>query len=126
MLTLSVFPYILSYQQLSPVLIRLVLGAIMIYWAYTGLRATGTSGKQSGAQKGLDVLEGILGLMLVVGLWTQVAALILAVGFVVCIIQKIRTGTFLTSGVYYMLILLVLALSLLVTGPGWWAFDYPL
>ncbi len=119
---LSAFPYLLSYQQLSPVFIRLTLGAVMIYWAYKGLRDS----TQSSTMKLMDSVEGLVGILLVIGLWTQVASLIAAVGFVVCIVQKIRTKTFLTSGVNYMLILLVLALSLLVTGPGWWAFDYPL
>ena len=119
---LSVFPYLLSFEQLSPVLIRLVLGAILAYWSYKGLRQKNTSSMN----KLLAALEGVLGLLLILGLWTQVAALVAAVGLVVMIIQQIRTKSFMNNGVNYTLILLVLALSLLVTGPGWWAFDYPL
>jgi uncharacterized membrane protein YphA (DoxX/SURF4 family) len=119
---LSVFPYLLSYQQLSPVLIRLALGAVFVFWAYQGLRKSGSSN----AFKTMSVVEGIIGILLVIGLWTQVATLIAAIGLAVSLIQKIRTKSFLTGGVNYTLILLVLAISLLVTGPGWWAFDYPL
>ena len=119
---LSVFPYLLSYQQLSPVLIRLALGAIFIYWSYKGLRQSGASN----THKATSIIEGLVGVLLVVGLWTQVAALIAAVGLAILLIQKIRTKAFLTGGVNYTLILLILAISLLVTGPGWWAFDYPL
>lgn len=121
-MTLSVFPYLLSFQQLSPVLIRLVLGAAILFWSYKGLRTI----SQSSAKKAFDVLEGLVGLLLLVGLWTQVAALIAAVSLAFYIVQQIRTKTFLIHGVNYTLILLVLAISLLVTGPGWWAFDYPL
>ena len=119
---LSAFPYLLSFQQLSPVLIRLTLGGIMLYWGYKGLRDP----KQSGQMKIADVLEILIGIAFVIGLWTQVAALVAAIGFIVCIVQKIRTKAFFTNGVNYMFILLVLALSLLVTGPGLFAFDYPL
>ncbi len=119
---LSVFPHLLSYQQLSPVLIRLAIGAVFIYWAYKDFRQTRTTG----INKALAVLQGIVGILLVIGLWTQVAALVAAVSLVVVLIQKIRTRVFLNNGVNYTLILLVLALSLLVTGPGWWACDYPL
>ena len=122
MITLSVFPYLLSYQQVSPVLIRLTLAGILIFWAIKGLRDP----KQSNQMKLLDVLEGLLGIMLVIGLWTQVAALILVVGFLVCIVGQVKNKKFLTNGVNYMLILLILALSLLFTGPGIFAFDYPL
>lgn len=121
-MTLSVFPYLLSYQQLSPVLIRLALGAVLIFWSYKGLRGT----SRSSTKMTLNISEGLVGLLLVVGLWTQVAALIAALGFAANIIEQVRTKKFLTDGLNYSLILLVLALSLLVTGPGWWAFDYPL
>ena len=57
----------------------------------------------------MAVLESILALMLIIGLWTQVAALVAVVCFVVMIIQKIRTKSFMTNGVNYTLILLILA-----------------
>ena len=119
---LSAFPTLLSYQQLSPLIIRLVLGIILLHWSYRGFR----TGKQSGANKALNLAEGLIGLLLLIGLWTQVAALVATIGLAVCLIQKIRAKAFLTDGVNYTLILLVLAISLLVTGPGWIAFDYPL
>lgn len=119
---LSAFPALLSYQQTSPLIIRLVLAIILIHWSYRGLRTS----DQTRADKVLALAEGLIGLLLLVGLWTQVAALIAAVGLLVCLIRKIRVKAFLTDGVNYALILLVLAISLLVTGPGWIAFDYPL
>jgi hypothetical protein len=114
----SLFPYLLSWSELSPLLIRLTLGAIMIYWSYKGLRTNTDTTK-----KLLDVAQGLVGILLVIGLWTQIAALLAAIGFIVCIVGKIRTKSFLTDGVNYMLILLVLAISLLLTGPGLIAFD---
>jgi hypothetical protein len=119
-MTLSLFPTLLSYQQLSPVLIRLVLALIMIHWCYLGLK------NNKGNKKIYDVIQGILGALILIGLWTQAAAGLAAIGFLICIIQKIRDRKFLNNGVNYMLILFVLAISLMLTGPGWFSFDLPL
>jgi len=120
---LSVFPSLLSWQELSPLLIRLVLGAVLIHWAYRGLfRAT----SPSVYLKALAVIEAIAGILIVLGLWTQVAAAAVAIDLVVRIVERVTKKAFLTDGVNYYLVLLVLALSLLVTGAGWWAFDLSL
>jgi uncharacterized membrane protein YphA (DoxX/SURF4 family) len=116
---LSLFPTLLSYQEFSPFLIRLTLGVILMYWGYKGLRDPA----QSSTKKIGDVVEGLVGIALVIGLWTQLAALITGIGFIVCIVGKIRSRAFFSDGVNYIFILLVLAISLMITGPGWWAFD---
>lgn len=116
---LSLFPTLLAWQELSPFLIRLVLGAVFIHWAYVGLRASGANGWW----KLLAAIEGVAGILVVVGLWTQLAAIFLAIDLLVRVIGRITKKAFLTNGVNYYLILLVLAVSLLVTGAGWLAFD---
>ena len=116
---LSLFPTLYAWQEVSPLLIRLVLGAVFIHWAYAGLRASGANGWW----KLLAAVEGLAGIFAVVGLWTQLAALFLGVDLLVRIIGRITKKAFLTNGVNYYLILLVLAVSLLVTGAGWLAFD---
>ena len=119
---LSLFPTLLAYERLSPLLIRLTLGIILIYWAYKGLR----DAKQTSGKKALDIVEGLVGILLIIGLWTQAAAALAALGFLVCLIGKIRDKAFLTGGVNYVLILFILSLSLMLTGAGFWAFDLPL
>ncbi|MFA6458890.1 MAG: hypothetical protein WCV79_00615 [Candidatus Paceibacterota bacterium] len=119
---LSIFPALLSYQQLGPFLIRLTLGAILILWTYRGLRNKNGDTKK----KVLDSIGGLIGVFLVLGLWTQVAAGLAAVGLLVCIIGKIKSKAFLTDGVNYVLILFILAVTLLVMGAGAFAIDYPL
>ncbi len=118
----SLFPALLSYQQLSPFIIRLVLGGILIYWGYKGLKEQ----KQSSNKKVIDVVEMLVGALLIIGSYTQAAAGLAAIGFIVCLVSKIREKAFLTDGVNYVLLLLVLSLSLLLTGPGWYSFDLPL
>ena len=120
--TLSLFPYLLSWSQLSPVLIRLALGFIFIFWSYRGLRGKDVSTGMN-AVAGIECVAGVL---LIIGLWTQAAALVAAIDLVIRLIERIRNKAFLTDGVNYYLLLLVMALSLMTTGPGFWAFDLPL
>ncbi len=116
---LSLFPTLLSWEELAPLLIRLVLGAIFIYWSYK--RLSDKSG--SGRSKAIGAVDGILAVLLVIGLWTQLAAIIVAIDLIVRIIKKVTEKAFLTQGVNYYLVLLVLAISLIVSGAGWVAFD---
>ncbi len=119
---LSLFPTLLSCQQLSPFLIRITLGFILLFWAYKGLRDS----NHSSGKKVIDLGEVIIAILLLLGLWTQAAAGIAAIGLLVCLIGKVRSRAFLTDGLNYTLILFVLALSLMFTGAGWWGFDMPL
>ena len=50
----------------------------------------------------------------------------LSVIIVVKLSKKVKDRAFLTDGVNYYIILLVLAISLLFSGPGFLAFDLPL
>ena len=74
----------------------------------------------------LGIIEGVAGILLVIGLWTQVAALVVFVDLVIRLVERIMKKAFLTDGVNYYLVLLVMAISLMVTGAGWIAFDLPL
>ncbi len=119
---LSIFPSLLSWGEVSPLLIRLALGLVFVHWAYVAFRKHGADSQT----KIISIIEGIAGLLIVVGLWTQVATLILAIDLVVRLIKKIQAKSFLTDGVNYYLILLILSLSLLVTGAGILSVDLPL
>ena len=119
---LSVFPYFLTYSAIGTFLIRIILGLVLLHWTYVAWKK---SSKTAGT-KGLSLIEGIVGLLLIIGLWTQVAALIAIVDLIIRVGHKISKKAFLTDGVNYYLILLVLAISLFFTGAGFWAFDYPL
>jgi uncharacterized membrane protein YphA (DoxX/SURF4 family) len=119
---LSLFPSLISWSQLSPFFIRLVLGIVLLHWAYKAIRARNISS----FEKIFGYLEGLAGILLVIGLWVQAAALFACIKLIICLGGKIRRKQFLTDGVNYYLILLVLAISLLLTGAGFFAFDMPL
>ncbi len=119
---LSLFPYLLSFQLVSPLLLRLVLGLIFLFWAKKKFNKLEKDNKD----KTLIVVDLAIGVLLVIGLWTQLASLVAAISLAIHIILKIKQKAFLTDGINYYLILLIISLSLLFTGPGILAFDLPL
>jgi uncharacterized membrane protein YphA (DoxX/SURF4 family) len=122
--TLSIFPVLLSYQQLSPFIIRVVLGITLAYFGYHKMKGQGqSSGSNS---KTYGAIEVIIALFLIVGFWTQLAALLNAIILIIKLGWKIKEKKFLTDGVNYYILLLVMAISLIFTGAGFLAIDYPL
>jgi uncharacterized membrane protein YphA (DoxX/SURF4 family) len=121
---LSIFPSLLSYEQLAPFILRVVLGVTLAYFGYQKMLGKGaSSGSNTKIYGGTEILVAIL---LIIGLWTQLAALVNAVILVIKLGFKIRDKAFLSSGVNYYLLLLAIAVSLMFTGAGWLAFDLPL
>ncbi len=121
---LSVFPHLLTWSLVSPLLIRLTLGGVFIYWSYKGIKES--KGLSKTKSKVLGIVGGIAGILLIIGLYTQIAAIfaILILGF--CTAKKIASREFFTDGVNYYFLLLIMAVSLLFTGAGFLAFDLPL
>jgi len=121
---LSLFPYFLNYQQLGPFLIRIVVGITLAYFGYRKVRGyMDSSGSNS---KMYGYVEMFVALFLIIGLFTQLAALINALILVIKLSFKARDGKLFTDGINYYILLLVMVLSLVVTGPGFFAFDLPL
>lgn len=128
---LSIFPSLLMLQQFSPLLLRLTLGIIFILWGYREWKKRGSgNGGSSVIGKGGVVIysmcEMLLGLLLVIGLFTQFAALVSAIIFIRKLVGKIANKAFFTDGVNYYFILLIISICLLISGPGLFAFDLPL
>ncbi|OHA24689.1 MAG: hypothetical protein A3B11_00725 [Candidatus Taylorbacteria bacterium RIFCSPLOWO2_01_FULL_44_26] len=119
---LSLFPTLLSWNQLSPLFIRLSLSAVLLFSTYKVL----SNKKTDTNSKIIAVIETLAGAFVLIGLWTQAAALVVIIDMLVRLIFKIRERTFLSDGVNYYLLLLVMAISILLTGPGSFSFDLPL
>ena len=121
---LSLFPSLLSYEQLAPFILRVVLGVTLAYFGYQKMRGKGgSSGSNSKIYGGAEILVAVF---LIIGLWTQLAALLNAIILVIKLGFKIRDKAFLTGGINYYLLLLAMAVSVMLTGAGWFAFDLPL
>ena len=118
---LSLFPSLLVYELLAPLLLRVTLGAVLIFWSYGKLKE-----RKSATANTVSLIEGLAGILLVIGLYTQLAALAAAIIFFMKLVQKLQTKSLFTNGVNYYFILFIISVSLLFLGPGILAFDLPL
>lgn len=121
---LSLFPSLLAYQMAAPLIIRLVGGITLAWFGYEKIRGRGTSSGSNSVTYGC--VEIFLSLFLIVGLYTQLAALLNAIILVIKLAFKAKEGKLFSDGVNYYILLLAMCLSLMTTGPGFWAFDLPL
>ena len=120
----SLFPYLLSYQEIAPFILRIVLGLTLAWFGYKKIQQKGTSSGSNSVMYG--VVEIIIAAFLIIGLYTQLAALLNALILTIKIGFKIRDKAFLTDGVNYYVLLLAMALSVVFLGAGIWSFDLPL
>lgn len=121
---LSLFPSFLTYGLVAPFIIRITLGATLAYFGY---RKVVNSGQSTGSNTPTyGALELVIALFLIVGFYTQLAALLNVVILLIKLGFKVKQGAFMSSGVNYYVLLLAMALSLLFSGPGFLAFDLPL
>ncbi len=116
--TLSLFPELLTFGMLAPFIIRLAL-------SYFILKA-GWETYTHGPVKWLSVIYFIVGSMLVIGLYTQAIsiAIILLIKYDFWTKRKITPISSEQMTLY--ILASAISLSLLVTGPGAFAIDYPL
>ena len=120
----SLFPYLLSYQEIAPFILRIVLGLTLAWFGYKKIQQKGTSSGSNSVVYG--IIEIVIAAFLIIGLYTQLAALLNALILTIKIGFKIRDKAFLTDGVNYYVLLLTMALSVAFLGAGMWAFDLPL
>lgn len=120
----SLFPYLLTYEQVAPLVLRLVLGITLAWFGYRKLQQRGSSSGSNSIMYG--AIEIIIAAFLIVGLFTQLAALLNAIILVIKLGYKIRDRKFLSDGVNYYILLLAIAIAVIFLGPGWFSFDLPL
>jgi len=133
---LNPFPEFLNYAPLAPFLLRIVVGFIFLELGVLKFKSEKSRWMQSFETLGLNPatffvpLYGFLqvagGVMFLLGLYTQVAAL----GFVIFtgleLYVEWRAGAVLKRDLTFYLLLFVISLSLLLTGAGAFALDLPL
>lgn len=124
-MTYALFPALLSYHFFAPLILRVILAITFIHFGKHKVRQS----KEYVALKfgkTIGWLEVILGALLLVGIYTQLVAILISIILIIQLLHKIKSKAFLTDGINYYLILLVIAISLILTGPGRFAFDLPL
>ncbi len=105
---LSVFPTLLDWWLVAPVILRAALGLAFIHEAYA----------ERQTQKIIALIKLLAGGLLILGLTTQAAAL---VGAIICLYELWRRETNDSR-----LLKLAIAVSLLFLGPGFFTLDLPL
>lgn len=130
------FPDFLVYSLLAPFFIRIVVGFVFINLGALSFRNEKRSWEISLktlnipspqiAVKILGAIELASGIMLVLGFYTQIAALVLALlTFAECYVEYKDSAIIKRNFVFYLLVLSIL-LSLLFSGAGAFAIDLPL
>jgi len=132
---LNLFPGLLI-PMLGPLILRLVIGLVFIDLGLLKLRAEKPrwiSSFEALSIRPADlfvVLYGILqivgGLLLVIGLGTQIAALAFVIFTGVELFIELQAREILRRDMVFYLFLFVVSLSLLFTGAGSYAVDIPL
>ncbi len=115
--TLSIFPDLLTFSMVAPLLLRLAVAMFMLYLSRQRLREKNVL---------VAVPAMVVGILVFLGLYTQVAAIL---GILV-----ISSDYMLNKGSVYLStertllygVVKIILLSLLFTGAGFLAFDLPL
>ena len=133
---LNLFPELLMYSTLGPLILRLLLGIVLIDLGVLKLKGEKERWLGSFEALGLNpaglllpiyaLLQVVGGLLLIMGLWTQVAALAFVIFGALELFVEWRAKEILKRDVIFYLFVFVISLSLLVMGAGNYALDIPL
>lgn len=133
---LNVFPDLLTFALLGPFVLRVTVGIILLVFAYTHLVQRREAIRMALSERWkslgpifvwyLGTFEAIAGVLLVIGFLTQIAALLVIVISLKMLVLKKKHAVLARHGTVAYILILAIALSLLVTGAGAFAFDLPL
>lgn len=133
---LSLFPTLLNYSIFAPLILRVVLGLIFLDLGALKFRSEKKRWVDSFKALRLNpadffvalygALQIIGGVLLVVGFWTQGAALAFVIFTAVELYIEWTAKDVLKRDMVFYLLTFVISLSLLLTGPGAYSFDLPL
>ena len=132
--TLSLFPQILWLAPFSATLLRLAAAFVFfsIAWTHIEKREELSQinflivGRGAWIPTIAVIIEFGIAVTLLVGIYTQAAAILGTLGALKFFIWKRRYGAMIPLSRTASLLLLIICFSLLFTGPGAFAFDLPL
>lgn len=133
---LNPFPDLLAYGLLAPLLLRVAVGLVFVRWGWGKLGKERVEkaaffeslGWKPGAYfaAGFGIIEFAVGVLLIAGIYTQIAALVAALITLGALTLKRTHQTAIEGSRGFLALLLVISLSLVVSGAGLFAFDLPL
>jgi len=133
---LNPFPEFLNYSPLAPMILRLLIGLIFVDLGF--LKFRGEKDRWMASFEALHLrpadffvplygfLQIVAGTLLIIGLWTQVAALFFVLSTGAELYVEWRAKEILKRDLVFYLLIFTISLSLLLTGAGAFAFDLPL
>jgi len=113
---LSLFPELLFLSPFAALALRIALAGMFAYAAWHRLHRSDMTLKAFG------VADGLIAILLLVGAWTQLAAIAAAVCATTWLVRR-EWNPYPKSTT---ILILIIAVCMLVTGPGPFAFDLPL
>src|SRR3989344_5815999 len=133
---LNPFPDLLTFSLLAPLILRVVIGFIFVDLGFLKFKSEKERWLSSFEALGIKpadlfvplyaVVQIVGGLMLILGFWTQVAALIFVLSTGVELYTEWKMREVLKRDLVFYLLLFTISLSLLLTGAGAYAIDIPL
>ncbi len=133
---LNTFPDLLSYSILAPLILRIVLGLIAINLGFLKWRKEKAEWVElfqtihlhpaKVLVKILSLIEIVGGLLLIVGGYAQITAIVFAVVFFCEMILEYREESLENRNLPFYVLLFAISLSLIFLGAGAFAFDLPL
>lgn len=119
------FPFLLDFSFYAPLLLRLTLGVYVLAIGFSAHWKNEPKRELTAAQMAYHGVFIAAGIALIVGIYTQIAAIVVAILLIISISDQRARLTHEINRAEISL-LLVIALSLLLTGAGPLAIDYPL
>ncbi|MFA6253792.1 MAG: DoxX family membrane protein [Candidatus Paceibacterota bacterium] len=126
---LSIFPDLLDFASVAPVFLRLALGGTFLGYGLRELfkpKYLPASGLPSSWSRIIGTWESLIGALIVVGLFTQVVALLAGLELLGYLLLRLKDKAKMPIPIDYLLVMLAIAISLILLGPGILAFDLPL
>lgn len=133
---LNPFPELLNFSLLAPLILRVVLGLILIDVGFLKFKSKKDRWLASFDTLGLRpadffvplyaVLQIVGGALLIMGLWTQIAALAFVIFSGIELYVEWKAREILKRDLVFYLLVFTISLSLLLTGAGGFALDRPL
>ena len=114
---LTTFPDLLTFGMIAPLLLRLAVGILRLF---AGLER----GKKQ--YKWTSVFYVLSSLMIIVGLYTQIASLVAIVLIFFDYYTENKIAPLTREQKALTILMTIILISLLFTGPGFLAFDLPL
>ncbi len=132
----NAFPHLLSLSLVAPFLLRMVAGAYFVIFGYKGMTnewwerfeffKNNKLPHPSIFATGTAVADMLGGVMLMMGLWTQIVAMALFIVCVTAILIKYSGEKFPKPDISIYILLSIILISVFITGSGYYGMDIPL